>query len=90
MTLTFGEAVEVTGAAHLEIDMGQAHWGEKWASYESGSGTAILTIAHVVVESNISTQIIEVLADTPELSGLVKAAIRNSESHFIQKGHSEC
>lgn len=72
VTQPFGEAVDMTGEAHLKIDMGLAHWGEKWASYETGSGTVSLTFAHVVVEPNISTQVIAVLADTLELRGLVK------------------
>ena len=59
-------------------------------NYESGSGTASLIFAHVVVEPKISIQLIAVLSDTLELSGLVKVAIPNSESHSIQKGHSEC
>ena len=40
ITLTFSEAVEVTGAPRLKIDMDPAEWGEKWAGYEGGSGTA--------------------------------------------------
>ena len=37
VTLTFSEAVEVTGAPRLKIDMDPADWGEKWAVYDSGS-----------------------------------------------------
>ena len=69
VALTFGEAVDVTGTPHLKIDMDPADWGQKWASYESGSGTASLTFAHTVVEPNISTQGIAVLANTLELNG---------------------
>ncbi|MCY4025398.1 MAG: SwmB domain-containing protein, partial [Acidobacteria bacterium] len=67
--VTFDEAVDVTGSPRLKIDMDPAEWGEKWASYESGSGTASLTFAHTVVEPNVSTQGIAVLEDTLELNG---------------------
>ena len=69
VTLTFGEAVDVTGTPRLKIDMDPADWGEKWANYESGSGTADLTFAHEVVEPNLSTQGIAVLENTLELNG---------------------
>ena len=57
------------GTPRLKIDMDPAEWGEKWASYASGSGTASLTFAHTVVEPNISTQGIAVLENTLELNG---------------------
>ncbi|MDE0189674.1 MAG: SwmB domain-containing protein, partial [bacterium] len=73
ITLTFTELqVDVDtsgGTPRLKIDMDPAEWGEKWASYESGSGTHSLTFAHTVVEPNISTQGIAVLANTLELNG---------------------
>ena len=69
VTLTFSEAVDVTGTPRLKIDMDPAEWGEKWAGYQSGSGTASLTFAHTVVEPNVSTQGIAVLADSLELNG---------------------
>ena len=59
--VTFDETVDVTGSPRLKIDMDPADWGEKWASYESGSGTSSLTFAHTVVEPNYSTQGIAVL-----------------------------
>ena len=71
--LTFPEAVEVDtsgGTPRLAIDMDPAGWwGEKWAAYESGSGTTALTFVHTVVEPNISTRGIAVLADTLEANG---------------------
>ena len=67
--VTFDEAVDVTGSPRLKIDMDPAEWGEKWASYASGSGTTSLTFAHTVVEPNVSTQGIAVLANTLELGG---------------------
>ena len=57
------------GTPRLKIDMDPADWGEKWAAYEEGSGTHSLTFVHTVVEPNISTQGIAVLANTLELNG---------------------
>ena len=67
--VTFSEGVAVTGSPRLNIDMDPAHWGTKWAPYESGSGTTELVFAHTVVEPNFSTQGIAVLEDTLELNG---------------------
>ena len=67
--VTFSEAVDVTGTPRLKIDMDPAHWGEKLVAYESGSGTNTLVFAHEVVEPNISTQGIAVLANTLEFNG---------------------
>ena len=69
ISVTFDEAVDVTGTPHLTIDMDPAEWGAKQAAYESGSGTATLVFAHTVVEPNISTQGIAVLANTLALNG---------------------
>ncbi len=77
VTLTFSEKVEVTGTPRLKIDMDPADWGEKWASYEGGSGTTSLTFAHTVVEPNYSTQGIAVLVNSLELNG---GTIRSSSS----------
>ncbi len=75
--LTFSEAVDVTRAPRLKIDMDPAHWGEKWVAYESGDGTDSLTFAHTVVEPNISTKGIAVLANTLQANG---GAIRSAET----------
>ncbi len=72
ITVTFDEAVDVDttgGAPRLKIDMDPADWGEKWATYEGGSGTATLTFVHTVVEPNISTQGIAVLENSLTLNG---------------------
>ncbi len=67
--LAFGEAVDVSGTPRLQIKMDPAY-GEKWAVYESGSGTAALVFAFgPVAEPNFSPQGIAVLADTLELNG---------------------
>ena len=67
--VTFDAPVDVTGSPRLKIDMDPAHWGEKWATYASGAGTSSLTFAHTVVEPNLSTQGIAVLANTLALNG---------------------
>ena len=70
--VSFSEAVTVDtagGVPRLRIDMDPAAWGEKWAAYESGGGTANLTFAYAVVVPNTSTRGIAVLADTLELNG---------------------
>ena len=67
--VTFSGAVATTGSPRLKIDMDPAHWGEKWAAYESGSASNELIFAHQVVEPNFSTQGIAVLANTLELNG---------------------
>ena len=46
ITLTFSGAANVSGTPRLKIDMDPADWGEKWASYQGGSGTASLTFTH--------------------------------------------
>ena len=63
VTLTFGEVVDVSGTPRLKIDMDPAFWGEKWVSYERGSGTASLDFVHEVVKPNLSTQGIAVLGE---------------------------
>ena len=77
VTLTFSEDVNVTGSPRLKIDMDLAAWGEKWAAYEGGSGSASLTFTHTVVQPNYSTQGIAVLADSLELNG---GTIRSASS----------
>ena len=69
VTVAFDKAVTVTGAPRLKIDMDRAYWGEKLATYEGGSGTGSLTFAHTVVEPNLSTQGIAVLANSLALGG---------------------
>ena len=69
VTVTFSEAVDVTGTPRLKIDMDPAEWGEKVLDYESGSGTAVLTFEHTVVQPNYSSVGIAVLADSLALNG---------------------
>ena len=82
--VTFGEAVDVTGAPTLGIDMGSGARVD--AVYSSGSGTAELTFAHQVAESNVSSQGIAVLADTLALNG---GTIRTTaDGDDVSLGHS--
>ena len=69
VTITFSQEVDVTGTPQMKIDMDPAEWGEKTASYDSGTGTASLTFAHTVVQPNYSTQGIAVLANSLALNG---------------------
>ena len=87
VTVTFSAAVDVTGAPRLKIDMDPAYWGEKWAAYESGTGTSSLTFAHEVVEPNYSTQGIAVLANTLELNGgTVRSASSQKDAALAHTG----
>ena len=88
--VTFGEAVEVDtagGAPRLAIDMDPAHWGTKWAAYEGGSGTQSLTFAYEVVQPNLSTQGIAVLANTLEANGgTIRAVAGGAHAAFAHTG----
>ena len=66
--VTFDETVDVTGSPRLKIKM-DPRWGEFWAAYESGGGTAALTFAYQVAEPNTAPSGIAVLANTLEFNG---------------------
>ena len=66
--VAFSQTVNVTGTPRLQIKMDPAY-GEKWASYASGSGSANLVFSYAVVEPNYSSQGIAVLENTLELNG---------------------
>ena len=42
ITVTFDEAVDVTGTPRLNIDMDPAEWGIKWAAYTTGEPPRLL------------------------------------------------
>ncbi len=85
--LSFSEAVEVEGSPRLKIDMDPAHWGQKWAVYESGSGTADLVFVHEVVQPNFSTQGIAVLGNTLELNGgAIRSAATEADANLAHEG----
>ncbi|MDE2969718.1 MAG: fibronectin type III domain-containing protein, partial [Chloroflexota bacterium] len=86
VTLTFSEAVAVTGTPQLAIDMDPAHWGTKWAAYHGGSGSTRLTFTHTVVEPNLSTRGVAVLADSLRRNG---GTIRSvSTQTDVQRAHA--
>ena len=85
--LSFSEAVEVEGSPQLRIDMDPAHWGQKWAVYESGSGTADLVFAYEVMQPNQSTRGIAVLANTLELNGgAIKSTTAEADADLSHTG----
>ena len=80
--LTFSEAVDVTGTPRLKIKM-DPNYGEKWATYESGSGTTVLTFTHEVVQPNESTRGIAVLTNTLEANGgAIRSASAGTDAHL--------
>ena len=87
--LTFTEAVDVDttgGRPRLKIKMDPSY-GEKWAVYEGGSGTDILTFAHTVVWPNISTQGIAVLSNTLELNGgVIRSTANQVNAALVNEG----
>ncbi len=87
VTVTFTEAVAVDttgGTPRLSIDMDPAAWGEKRALYAGGSGTAVLVFAHTVVEPNLSTEGVAVLANTLAPGG---GTIRSASGADAALGH---
>ncbi len=87
ITLTFSEAVDVTGSPQLTIDMDPADWGSKQAAYEGGSGTTTLTFTHTVVQPNYSSQGIAVLANTLALNGgTIESTAANVDADLSHTG----
>ncbi|MCY3662273.1 MAG: SwmB domain-containing protein [bacterium] len=69
LQVTFSEAVNVTGAPTLGIDMDPADGGREDAVYAGGTGTTQLTFDHTVIERDYSIQGIAVVANTLALNG---------------------
>ena len=87
VTVTFSEAVNVTGTPQLKIDMDPAAWGTKVVDYASGSGTASLTFDHEVVEPNYSSQGIAVLANSLALNGgTIRSASHQTNANLSHTG----
>ena len=79
--------MDVTGSPQLAIDMDPAEWGKKQAAYHSGGGSSTLTFTHTVVEPNISTQGIAVLANTLALNGgTIKSASSQTNADLSHAG----
>ena len=68
VTVAFDQDVLVAGTPRLKIKMDPAY-GEQWATYEDGSGDNFLYFTYTVVEPNISTQGIALVADSLEANG---------------------
>ena len=85
--VAFSEEVEATGPPRLKIDMDPADWGEKWAAYEGGNGTPDLIFVHEVVEPNLSTRGIALLADTLEANGgTIRTAGTEADAELAHEG----
>ena len=85
--VTFPEAVSVdaaNGTPRLKIRM-DPNYGEKWAVYAGGSGTATLTFSYTVVEPNYSSRGVAVPAHSLELNG---GAIRTAAGVDAVLGHA--
>ncbi len=77
----------ITDSPRLKIDMDTAHWGEKWAVYESGSGAMVQTFVHEVVEPNLSTQGIAALANSLEPNGgAIQSAGSDADAQLAHAG----
>ena len=67
--VSFDKAVHVTGAPRLKLGLAAGASGERWAAYESGTGTATLTFAYRVVAGDVSSAGVSVRENTLELNG---------------------
>ena len=84
--VTFDQPVDVTGTPRVKIKM-DPRWGEFWADYESGSGTAALTFAYTVAEPNTAPTGIAVLANTLELDGgTIRSAATGADANLAHAG----
>ena len=85
--VTFSEAVTVTGAPRLKLDLGGGAGGERWATYRGGSGTAALAFAYTVARGDASSAGVAVLANTLELNGGgIRAAAREKNADLAHGG----
>ena len=76
----------MTGTPRLKIKMAP-NYRERWAIYESGSGTTGLIFSHEVVQPNISTVGIAVLASTLELNGgAIKSTTTEADADLSHTG----
>ena len=87
ITVTFSEAVDVTGTPRIDIDMDPAPWGTKQAAYQSGTGTTTLVFTHTVAQPNYSSQGIAVLANTLALnSGAIQSVAADIDANLTHTG----
>ncbi len=83
--VTFDETVNVvttSGTPRLKIKLDPS-FGELWAEYSSGHGTATLTFNYTVVSPNVSTQGIAVLVNTLELNGGTITAVGDGSTALL-------
>ena len=81
VTLTFSEAVDVTGTPRVRIDLDPAAGGERWADYTGGSGTEMLKFEYTVVDGDSSDDGVAVLQDTLALNG---GAVRSASAITVE------
>ena len=76
LDVTFDQAVTVTGAPRIEIEVGgDMSQHRKWADYAGGSGTTTLRFAYVVQAADSDSDGIDLKADKLELnSGTIQNA----------------
>ena len=81
VTVTFSEAVNVTGTPRVKIDLSSVTGDEKWADYAGGSGTKTLEFAYTVAQGDASSAGVAVLANTLALNnGTIESATAAGES----------
>jgi uncharacterized repeat protein (TIGR02059 family) len=74
------------GTPRLKIKMDPT-WGEFWAAYAGGSGTASLTFSHTVAEPNTSPRGIAVLANTLQANGgAIRLAATSADARLGHTG----
>ena len=90
VAVTFDEAVDVGtdgGTPRLKLELGGDDGaGERWAAYESGSGTETLTFAWTAAAPDVSAGGIAVLADKLELNGGTIASVATQSAAAL--GHA--
>ena len=89
VTVTFSEAVAVTGTPRLKIkiDPKVVDWGEFWANYESGTGTNSLIFDYRVVEPNTAPRGVAVLEHQLDLNrGTIRSASTQTDAHLWYAG----
>ncbi len=87
--VTFAGTVNVdtaSGTPRLKIKMDPT-WGEFWAAYAGGHGTASLTFTHTVAKPNTSPRGIAVLANTLQANGgAIRLAATNANARLGHTG----
>ena len=75
VTVTFDQAVAVTGKPRILLQLGGGNRGRRWAEYASGSGTAALVFSYTVLArdesatNGIGVGIVATASDNVDLNG---------------------